>query len=54
MDEKDKKALLQIARKSVESAVKGTSNDQTQAEPFSPELEGENGAFVTLSTRGTL
>jgi len=54
MDEKDKKALLQIARKSVESAVKGISKDQTQAEPFSPELKGKNGAFVTLRTCGKL
>ena len=54
MDEKDKKALLQIARKSVESAVKGISNDQTQAEPFSQVLKEKNGAFVTLRTRGTL
>jgi len=54
MDEKDKRALLQIARESVESAVKGTSKDQTQAEPFSPELKGKNGAFVTLRTCGKL
>jgi len=54
MDEKDKKALLQIARESVESAVKGISKDQTQAELFSPELKRKNGAFVTLRTRGTL
>ena len=54
MDEKDKKALLQIARKSVESAVKGISNDQTQSGPFSPVLKEKNGVFVTLRTRGTL
>ncbi len=54
MDEKDKKVLLQIARKSIESAVKGIPNDQTQAEPFSPDLKGENGAFVTLRTCGKL
>ncbi len=54
MDEKNKKALLQIARKSVESAVKGTSNDQTQVEITSPDLKGENGVFVTLRTRGIL
>jgi AmmeMemoRadiSam system protein A len=54
MDEKDKKVLFQIARKSVESAVKGTSNDQTQAEPFSPVLKEECGAFVTLRTQGKL
>ena len=54
MDEKDKKALLQIARKSVESAVKGISNDQTQAEPFSQVLKEKNGAFVTLRTCGKL
>ncbi len=54
MDEKDKKVLLQIARKSVESAVIDISNDQTQAEPFSPELKEKNGAFVTLRTQGKL
>ena len=54
MDEKDKKVLLQIARKSVESAVKGISKDQTRAKPFSPELKEKNGAFVTLRTRGKL
>ncbi len=54
MDEKDKKALLQIARESVESAVKGISKDQTQTELFSPELKRKNGAFVTLRTCGKL
>ncbi len=54
MDEKDKKVLLQIARKSVESAVKGISKNQTQAEPFSPVLKEKNGAFVTLRTQGKL
>jgi AmmeMemoRadiSam system protein A len=54
MDERDKKVLLQIARNSVESAVKGTSNDQTQVEITSPVLKEKNGAFVTLRTRGTL
>ena len=54
MDEKDKKVLLQIARKSVESAVKGISNDQTQVEITSPELKEKSGAFVTLRTCGKL
>src|SRR3989304_548306 len=54
MDEKDKKVLLQIARKSVESAITGISNDQTQVEITSPELKEKNGAFVTLRTRGRL
>lgn len=54
MDEKDKKVLLQIARNSVESAVKGISNDQTQVEINSPELKKKNGAFVTLRTQGKL
>ena len=54
MDEKDKKILLQIARNSVESAVKGISNDQTQAEPFSLILKEKNGVFVTLRTQGKL
>ncbi len=54
MDEKDKKVLFQIARKSVESAVKGISNDQTQVEIISPVLKEKNGAFVTLRTCGKL
>jgi uncharacterized protein len=54
MDEKDKRVLLQIARNSIESAVKGISNDQKQVETISPELKEENGAFVTLRTRGRL
>ncbi len=54
MDEKDKKVLLLIARKSVESAVIGISNDQTQVEINSPELKEKNGAFVTLRTQGKL
>ncbi|ODS32164.1 MAG: AMMECR1 domain-containing protein [Candidatus Scalindua rubra] len=54
MDEKEKKVLLQIARKSIESAIKGISNDQTQVETISPELKKENGAFVTLRTLGRL
>lgn len=62
MDEKDKKVLLQIARKSVESAITGIparigtggSNDQTQVEITSPELKEKNGVFVTLRTRGRL
>lgn len=62
MDEKDKKVLLQIARKSVESAITGIparigtggSNDQTQVEITSPVLKGKNGVFVTLRTRGRL
>jgi len=54
MDEKDKKILLQIARKSVESAITGISNDQTQIEITSPELKRKKGAFVTLRTQGRL
>jgi AmmeMemoRadiSam system protein A len=48
MDEKDKKTLLSIARKSIESAILGTPNEQTQIEITSPELKEKSGAFVTL------
>ena len=48
MDEKDKKKLLSIARKSIEPAITGTPNEQTQIEITSPELKEKSGAFVTL------
>ena len=54
MDEKDKKVLLSIARKSIESAITDTPNEQTQIEITSPELKKKSGAFVTLRTRGKL
>mgnify|MGYP000114918559 FL=1 len=54
MDEKDKKVLLQIAKKSIESAIKSIPNDQIQTEIISPELKEKNGAFVTLRTNGKL
>lgn len=63
MDEKDKKILLQIARNSIESAIKGVPArptilsgrvDKTQHQTSSTELEKECGSFVTLKTRGKL
>ena len=54
MDEKDKKELLYIARKSIESAITGTPSEQTQIEITSPELKEKSGAFVTLRTHGKL
>ncbi len=54
MDEKDKKVLLSIARKSIESAISDTPNEQTQIEIISPELKEKSGAFVTLRTHGKL
>ncbi len=54
MDEKDKKELLYIARKSIESAITDTPNEQTQIEITSPELKEKSGAFVTLRTHGKL
>ena len=54
MDEKDKKVLLSIARKSIESAITDTPSEQTQIEITSPELKEKSGAFVTLRTHGKL
>lgn len=54
MDVKDKKVLLYIARKSIESAITGTPNEHTQLEITSPELTEKSGAFVTLRTYGKL
>ncbi len=54
MDEKDKKILLSIARKSIVSAITDTPNEQTQIEITSPELKEKSGAFVTLRTHGKL
>ena len=54
MDEKDKKTLLSIARKSIESAITDTPNEQTQIEITSQELKENCGAFVTLRTHGKL
>ena len=54
MDEKDKKALLYIARNSIESAIANTPNEQTEIEITSPALEEKSGAFVTLKTHGKL
>ena len=54
MDEKDKRVLFQIARKSIEYAITDTPNDQTQIVITSPALKEKNGAFVTLKTQGRL
>ncbi|MCR4289592.1 MAG: AmmeMemoRadiSam system protein A [Candidatus Scalindua sp.] len=54
MDEKDKKALLSIARESIKSAITNTPNKQPQIEITRLGLQGKNGAFVTLKTHGKL
>ena len=54
MDEKEKNALLQIARKSIEAAIKDVQTDEIQVQINSPELEKEHGAFVTLRKHGKL
>ncbi len=54
MDEKDKRLLLQIARKSIESAITGIPGEQSQSETISSRLKEINGVFVTLKTRGKL
>ena len=54
MDEKEKNALLQIARKSVEAAIKDVQADEIQVQINSPELEKEHGAFITLRKHGKL
>ncbi|MHC4268569.1 MAG: AmmeMemoRadiSam system protein A [Planctomycetota bacterium] len=54
MDEKDKRALLYIARKSIESAITDTASEQTQIEITSRALNEKSGAFVTLKTKGKL
>jgi uncharacterized protein len=54
MDVKDKNVLLQIARKSVEVAIKDVPADKIQVQIDSPELEKEHGAFITLRKHGKL
>jgi AmmeMemoRadiSam system protein A len=54
MDEKDKRVLLYIARKSIETAITDTTSEQTQIEISSPALNEKNGAFVTLKIHGKL
>ena len=52
MDKQAKKILLDIARRSIEAVVK-----QEPMPPFPidhPDLQGEQGAFVTIKTRGQL
>lgn len=54
MNEKDKRILLQIARKSIESAVTGIQYDEMEVQRISPKLKEKNGVFVTLKTNGKL
>ncbi len=54
MDENVKHILLQIARKSVESAIKGIPITKTNIQINSQELEKKNGAFLKLKTHGRL
>ena len=52
MDEQAKKILLDIARKSVEAAVKQETIPHISGDH--PDLQGQQGAFVTLKTHGQL
>ncbi len=54
MDEKDKKILLNIARKSIEFAITDTPDKQAQIKITSPALNEKSGAFVTLKAHGKL
>jgi len=54
MNNEEKKILLDIARKSVESAIQGTPVDVTQYQTSSLDLKQEHGVFVTLRTQGKL
>lgn len=54
MDEREKKLLLQIARNSIKSAIKGTKADKIQAELKNTGLVKKQGAFVTIKTHGKL
>jgi uncharacterized protein len=52
MDDPAKKILLDIARKSIEAAIKREPIPQISCN--SPDLHGKQGAFVTLKIRGRL
>lgn len=52
MDEQAKKILLDIARKSVEAAIKRLPTSHIACNH--PDLQEEQGAFVTLKTQGQL
>ena len=52
MNDQAKKVLLDIARKSVDAATKQTSIPSISCDH--PDLQGKQGAFVTLKTRGQL
>lgn len=54
MNDKEKKTLLQIARKSIESAIKNVSPGDIRSLIDSPELEKKRGAFVTIKKHGKL
>ena len=52
MEEKEREALLQIARDSIESAIKGNKAEKIHIK--SALLEEKRGAFVTIKTDGKL
>jgi uncharacterized protein len=54
MDEKEKNVLLQIAKQSIESAIKGVQTDKIQVQINSPELKKKHGTFITLRKHGKL
>ncbi len=54
MNREEKGVLLDIAKKSIESAIKGIPFDLTQFNVNAPESKSEHGVFVTLRTDGKL
>lgn len=54
LGEKDKQALLDLARAAVESAARGESFEAARPERGSDQLGQARGAFVTLHERGAL
>jgi len=52
LSEQARRTLLRLARQSVEAAVKGERLGSVQVDD--PELQGRQGAFVTLKTHGQL
>lgn len=50
----DKKILLDIARRNIEAAVKGTPVDVADLCTDSPDLQKKQGAFVTIRTQRSL
>ena len=54
LDKEEKKILLELARKSLESAVKGESPPALEDFPLTARLRQEGASFVTLMVHGNL